>query len=243
MEDEARALGVEQVELRLKSRLAAPFQPDQGFAEYDLDLDAPESEVWGGRLTSNARQNIRKAERAGLRFSISREPGPAYALLSRTIRDLGTPFHGRRLFDLILERFPEEASFSEVRAGSRLICTGLLLRFGDALMAPFIGSLKEARSTGSNHLQYWGIIRHCLRSGVRRFELGRSPRGSSHARFKLKWGAREIPVFHNRLHLKGRPRPFLSRPPRTFLLAAEAWKRVPLAVARGLGHHISRRIP
>ena len=119
----------------------------------------------------------------------------------------------------------------------------MLIRFRDSIHTPYIGSLSSYRHTRSNYCQYWGIIQHCIETGVRRFELGRSPKGSTHAQFKKKWGATPIEASYNYYPLKPNAKyRSAADPPRSYVLAARVWRRLPLTLTRACGHLFSRQI-
>ncbi len=232
------------IELRLTEALPPPYTANADFEEFDLDLDRTSEDCWK-QLSSNVRQNIRKSRRHPLRFGLSPDPDPSYTLVSRTVRDLGTPFHGPRYFRLVRKYFPREAWFAQVHHNDTLVASGLVLCTERSLLTPYIGSLKASRSSAANYCQYWGLIEHALQQGIPRFELGRSPRDSTHAQFKTKWGARAVPVYYNYRQLqKGKEYKYTpSDPPRLFVLASAIWKRLPLPITRLVGHRFARYIP
>ncbi len=237
-------LGVDFVELRLSQALPPPFAAADNFLESHLDLRPTAERVWTEQLSSNARQNVRRARRSELEFGLSSDPRPCHDLLRRALRALGTPFHGRRMFRLLRRHFADETRFSEVRHRGRLIAAGVVMRFGDTVLTPFIGSLRRYGHLRANYLQYWGIIEHCLEHGARRFELGRSPRESTHIRFKRKWGARDVAVRYNHLVVDPRRvyRNVATLPP-AYRLATGVWKRLPLALTTLLGPRLARYVP
>jgi FemAB-related protein (PEP-CTERM system-associated) len=240
----ARELRADFVELRSRRPFGAPYKVSNDFFEFELALEGSAETVWNRSLSSNARQNVRKSEKYPLVFSTTRDPGETFLLLSTTLRDLGTPFHARRFFDLVVAHLGEAVQFSQVRLGGLLVAAGVMIRFRDRLSTPYIGSLKRFRETRANYCQYWGIIRHCLENGVRCFDLGRSPRGSSHQQFKEKWGA--VPVImhycHQALSTRRAYRTVLERS-RMELLASGTWKHLPLFLTRRIGHWACRFIP
>jgi CelD/BcsL family acetyltransferase involved in cellulose biosynthesis len=88
-------------------------------------------------------------------------------------------------------------------------------------------------------LLYWQTLRAACADGFRRFDFGRSTRGSGTYRFKRQWGAVEEPLFWYTIPTSGRPRPAASTPPRSVFLA-EAWRCLPLAVTCSLGPRIRK---
>ncbi len=237
-------LGVDYVELRLLSTLPPPFKAADNFLESNLDLLETSEQVWTRQLASNVRQNIRRAGRSDLELRWSRDHRPCYRLLCRTLRAHGTPFHGEAMFELLREYFPGETSFTEVWHRGELVAGGVIMDFGDSLITPYIGSLKQHGRLRANYCQYWGIAEYCLEHGVPRFELGRSPKGSTHIRFKRKWGAEDVAVRYNYLVVNPKKsyRGVPTLPP-VYRLATEAWKRLPLGVTTLLGPRLARHVP
>jgi FemAB-related protein (PEP-CTERM system-associated) len=240
----ARRLRVDYLELRLLQQLPPPFQANTDFAEYRLELGATPEETWSQALASNVRQNIRKARKTDLEFRLSADHASCYDLLRRTLRAHGTPFHGERFFLLLKKQLERHLRFSEVWQGEQLVAAGVVLAHQRTMITPYIGSLAGSRALRANYLQYWGLIEHGSRVGVRCFDMGRSPRGSTHARFKAKWGCNEVQAFYNYRMIDARKEyRSVSQPSATQRLATRIWRRLPLAVTTALGPRLFRYIP
>lgn len=236
--------GIDFIEIRSCQRLPAPYEFHNLYGECDLELNQDPEIVWKESLTSNARQNVRKSKKQNIHFRITREYEPCYQLLSRTIRDLGTPFHNHRFFELVLEHFPEESYFAEAILGGETVAAAFVFKKGESISTPYIGSLKKYRPLRVNYFLYWSIIEWSCRVGCKRFELGRSPRGSTHEKFKKKWGARVRPVFYNYLVLNSSKAYKTTASPSTIQVAAtRVWQHLPLWMTRRLGHRLFRYIP
>ena len=240
----AKELKVDFIELRLRKRLPAPFEVNTDFLEFDLNLAGTPEAVWQKQLSSNTRQNIRKTRKNQLEFSISKSHRSCYELLCRTLRAHGTPWHGNAFFRLLRKHFADDYYFSEVRHLGKVVAAGVVIRFKQSIITPYIGSLEKHRSLRTNYCQYWGIINQSLEDQITRFELGRSPKGSSHVRFKKKWGSEEVPICYNyRVINPAKQYTTVSRAPRIYVMATSVWKRLPLFVTRLLGPRICRYIP
>jgi FemAB-related protein (PEP-CTERM system-associated) len=242
--DCARELGVDFVELRLRSELGGEFGCNDGFREFVLEFGETTEETWSKRLASNVRQNIRKAREQDLQFRVTSDHKATFGLLSRTLRAHGTPFHGRRFFELLDKHLADHVGYSEVRHAERLVAAGVVVRFKDTIITPYIGSLHDARALRPNYHQYWELVEHFAPLGVTRFDMGRSPVGSTHARFKTKWGCDELPVFYNhQLTREGARYRSVSEPSAMEQLATRVWKKMPLALTTTLGPRLFRYIP
>ncbi len=240
----ARKLKVDYLELRLTQELPAPYKSNIDFSEYNLDCGAPAEEIWNDRLASNVRQNIRKSRKQALEFNLSDCYGPCFDLLRRTLRAHGTPFHGERYFELLGKHLGSRVRYSEVRHQERMVAAGITVRFKGSIITPYIGSLAESRALRANYFQYWSLIEHCVEQGLNEFQMGRSPRESTHAKFKKKWGCEERPVYYN--YLVVNPRKgyrAVSRPSPLYVLATRVWQRLPLALTTWVGPRLFRYIP
>lgn len=242
--ESAREQQVDFVELRLRSKLGAEFGCNDAFREFVLDFAETTEQTWNTRLASNVRQNIRKARKQGLKFQMSADHRPTFALLCRTLRAHGTPFHGRRFFELLDRHLADHVGYCEVHHARRLVAAGVVLRYKQTIITPYIGSLEDARALCPNYHQYWELVEHFAARGVRHFDMGRSPVASTHARFKLKWGCRELPVHYNyRLAREGAQYNSVSEPSAVQKLATQVWKKMPLALTTALGPRLFRYIP
>ncbi len=244
IEDVGRTLQVDWIELRLKNPLPPPYKTNTNFLEHDLMLSDTPEEVWKAQLSSNVRQNIRKSRKLQLEFFPSVDSQMCYQLLSHTIRDLGTPFHSKKFFQLLKKHFEDEVYFSGVHLNDKLVAGGIVVKFKESISTPYIGSLKEYRQRGTNYCLYWNLINLCFPLKVKQFEFGRSPKGSTHSKFKKKWGTEAVQVFYNyRMLNPAKPYRNVTDPPKLFVLATHIWKRLPLFFTRATGHLFFRYIP
>ena len=107
------------------------------------------------------------------------------------MRDLGSPVHAREFFRATLEAFGDRARVALVRKGQTPIGGLVALAFKDVLAVPWASCAKEHFALCPNMLLYWETIRAGCMDGFRRFDFGRSTRGSGTYRFKRQWGAQE----------------------------------------------------
>ena len=244
IENVAQKFKVDFIEIRLRKILPPPFKVNTDFLEYDLNLlDTPEK-VWEKQLSSNVRQNIRKSGNYKLEFSPSSHFRLCYKLLSHTIRDLGTPFHSIKFFKLINKYLKNDVFFSTIKYHNKVVAGGIVIKFKNSISTPYIGSIKKYRNMMTNYFLYWKLIKHCFKLNVKRFEFGRSPKGSTHIHFKKKWGGEEIPIFYNYKILNPKKKyKSVSNPSKIFLFATQIWKRIPLSFTRFLGKYLFRYVP
>lgn len=239
--EEARRVGAEVVELRCRQKLGIDVEPMEHKVNLTLSLPADETRLWQ-QLDGRVRNQIRKAERSGL----SVECGGAdkldefYAIFATRMRELGSPVHGRGFFGAVLDAFGERARVTLVRKGAVPIGGLIALAFEDTLTVPWASCLSEYLSLCPNMLLYWETIRAGCAQGFKRFDFGRSTPGSGTYRFKRQWGAEEEPLFWYTIPTRHRRRVSGPGASRHAALLTGSWRRLPLAVTRGLGPHIRK---
>jgi FemAB-related protein (PEP-CTERM system-associated) len=208
-----------------------------------LPLPRTEAQLWKG-FDPKVRNQVRKGEKPGFIVAWGgAELLPAFHdVLTRNMRDLGSPFYGIELFREIVATFPCEAEVCVVKDGARPIAAALLLHGWGVTEVPTASSLKEYNPTCVNMLLYWHLLKRSVERGQRAFDFGRSTPDGPTYRFKKQWGAEPSPAvwqYHIRSGSVGEMRPDNPR----YRRAIRIWQRLPLAVTRRLGPMIVRGIP
>jgi FemAB-related protein (PEP-CTERM system-associated) len=233
--------GAARVELRCTTELDLPVLARQDKVNLVLSLpDRPEA-LWRS-LDSKVRNQIRKAEAAKLavEFGGVELLDGFYEPWSVNMRELGSPVHGRHFFRAIFDAFGKSARVALIRDGA--VPVGGLIALGgkDRLVVPWASSRREYFAACPNMLLYWETLRAACLEGFRRFEFGRSTRGSGTYHFKRQWGAVDEPLFWYTIPLRqGSARLLSSDGPRGAQLAA-AWHYLPLGVTRWIGPPIRK---
>jgi CelD/BcsL family acetyltransferase involved in cellulose biosynthesis len=148
--------------------------------------------------------------------------------------------HARRFFDEVFQAFGGRARLSMVRKAGTPIGGLVSLTFKDVLVVPWAACLRQYLTLCPNMLLYWETIRTGCREGLRRFDFGRSSRGSGTYRFKRQWGAREEQLSWYTIPLGGRRVPARPSAGRGAAILTGSWRHLPLAVTRRLGPHIRK---
>jgi serine/alanine adding enzyme len=201
-----------------------------------LDLRSDPDDMWKG-FDAKLRNQTRKASKSGLvaEWSSCDRLGEFYEVFAANMRDLGSPVHSRRFFEVIFEEFPDSAKLMVVRNQDQVIGGAICLVFQDMLIVPWASSLREYFTLCPNNLLYWEMIRWGCENGFRRFDFGRSSPDSGTYRFKKQWGTREEP-----LHWQSVSR-YASRGTATHAdgskhqWVTKAWSRLPLVVTKLVG--------
>jgi FemAB-related protein (PEP-CTERM system-associated) len=209
-----------------------------------LELPATADGLWKG-FDSKVRNQVRKGEKSNFTVSWGGLDllAPFYDVLSRNMRDLGTPVYGRRLFLAILTAFPHDAEFCVLRTpAGQPVAAALLLHGPGVTEVPTASSLKEFNASCANMLMYRHLIDRAVGRGQRVFDFGRSTVDGPTYKFKKQWGAEPHPAtwqFAVRKGTLGDMRPDNPKYRRFIRL----WQKLPVRLTQWIGPHIVRGIP
>ena len=196
-------------------------------------------------LDRKIRNQVRKAEKSHLTAQVGGGElvAPFYEVFAHNMRDLGTPVFGRRLFDEVLQTFPDSSRIVCVFRGDQPIAAGLVHWRGAWMEVPWASALREFNATSSNVFLYWQLIRLAIESGCRQFEFGRCAPDEGPFQFKKQWGAEPSPLVWEYWAADARLEFDLTPQHGKYGRAAAMWRRLPVPVATALGPRIVRGIP
>jgi serine/alanine adding enzyme len=238
----ARDRRCEHVELRHTSRQF----PDLPCKRHKVAMRlALEGSMWE-RLDRKVRNQIRKAEKSGLVVERGGEEllGDFYKVFARNMRDLGTPVYSKRLFEQVLNVFPERAQLHVVRHQGRPIAAGMTYRTRRMVQLPWASSIRDYNALCPNVLLYWDAIQFAQERFAGVFDMGRSTPNEGTYKFKAQWGAEPLQLhWEYHLMMQQGELPNLSPANPKYQLAISVWQKLPIALTRHVGPMIVRTIP
>lgn len=239
--EEAAQRGAGLIELRCTVPVEFPMTATGDKVNLFLPLPKDPGGLWR-RLDPKVRNQVRKAERAGLSVEVGRSMllDEFYETFAQNMRDLGSPVHARGFFQAVLDAFGDQTRIALVRKGEKAIGGLIALAFKDSLIVPWASSLRPYLSLCPNMLLYWETLRSACIEGFRRFDFGRSSRDSGTYRFKRQWGAIEEPLFWYTIPVVANPHRRLSGSDPNGALLSRLWRYLPLAVTRWVGPRIRK---
>ena len=191
-------------------------------------------------LKTKVRTKVRKSQKMGL--TVLEGQGELledfFEIYSRAMRDLGSPPHSRRFFQLIVEEFGPAVKLFSVRSEHLLLAASLTLVDRQGFHVPWSGSDRRYSELSANRLMYWSMLASACDSGSKLFDFGRSTRGSGTYEFKKEWGAQEVQLYWHYLLPPGRQPPDLRPDSAKYRMMVACWRRLPLGLARFLGPRI-----
>ncbi len=238
-----RRCGATHLELRHDQRRFPALAPKEHKVAMTLALPADADALWAA-LDRKVRNQVRKAEKSALTTAVGGRELAAdfYHVFCRNMRDLGTPVYTPRLFEAVLDTFPDRARVVVVRHEGSPVSAGLTWRYRTRTEVPWASSLREFNAMSANNLLYWTILQQAIAAGSTVMDFGRSTPNEGTYHFKKQWGAEPTPLCWEYDVATGALPDQSPKNPK-FQLAIRAWQRLPLAIANTLGPHIVRAIP
>lgn len=242
-----RELGASALELRQIAALrSAPAASTQSRVDLTLALEASEEVQWKA-FRAKVRNQTRKAEKSGLVPGGAGSPrdrvADFYAPFAVNMRDLGSPVHARRFFEVAAEVWGERLAIHLALLDGRSVGGLVALDYAGTVTVPWASTLRAERARCPNNLIYWEAIRWAIARGADEFDFGRSPRESGTYRFKVGWGAVERSLAWTRFAPDGAPLAESTVGPGALLQRlSDVWTRLPVPLASALGPRLRRHL-
>lgn len=237
--------GARVLELRSVTAAIPSFEPITGYVGFVRPL--PESaEAIDRFLPRKARAAMRHArDRDGVIVRHDRAQAQlVWNLYCRSMRRLASLNYPWRLFEELLARLDERVWVTVAWLNNQPVCGTISFVFGDTVMPYIVGADERIRCDGAANLMYLSVVERAVRSGLRRYDFGRSRADNTGAAgFKKNQGFTPQPLGYQRYVPVGSTAPELKPSNPRFALARRIWPRLPLVATRSLGVWLSRWIP
>ena len=232
------------VELRQSETLGVGWPVKRHKVSMRLELPKHFETLWE-RFPSKLRSQVRRARKTGMIVRSGREEllEDFYRLLARNMRDLGSPVHGRGVFESFLQALPDETRICVVSLAGQPMAAGFLYGFREVLEIPWAAADRRQKHLSANMLLYSAALEYGCRAGYRVFDFGRSTPGSGTYQFKQQWGAKPLPLHWYYWLRNGSALPDIGPQNPKFSLAMAVWKQLPVFVTKIIGPAIMRNTP
>ncbi len=235
---------VDFLELRHRtSKPRAEFYFKDLYVGFTADLGAsPEAML--AKLPRDTRYMIRKGEKAGLDLRSGPEQMDLfYELFAANWRRLGTPVLSRHWLEILASEFRDTIDLKLAYHGGRPVAGVLSFVFGETLFPHYSGASADANRLAANNFIYWELMKDAIGKGLRRFDFGRSKRGTGAYQFKSSWNMQVDTLDYQVLLVGRKDAPNFSPTNPKFEMAARIWSRMPLPATTWLGPKIVRWFP
>jgi serine/alanine adding enzyme len=197
------------------------------------------------QLDKKVRADVRKSQKTGFTAEFGGEEflDDFYRVFAINMRDLGTPVYSRRFFHEIFRFFPGRSHICRVRLGEKTIAASFLSGYRDSIEVAWSSSIRKYLPLKPNMFLYWNLLCFAGAQGYETFDFGRSTVDSGTHKFKMQWGAKEVPLYWNYWLRDGGELPEVNPNNPKYRLAIWGWQKLPLFVTRLIGPRIVRCLP
>ncbi|MCC7117370.1 MAG: peptidoglycan bridge formation glycyltransferase FemA/FemB family protein [Anaerolineales bacterium] len=237
----ARQLKVEYALVRgLSANASAPpagWTANPLYCTYLIHLPAHAEDLLK-TFSSDHRNHVRKSLKKGLsiRFGHLDLLEDAYTGLSKSMRELGSPYHSKDYLKTMAEHLGEHLEFAVVYdAQAQIAGAGIFIYQGKTVSNLHANILKSKRALYAGEFFYWSVIERGISKGLQTFDLGRSLIGSGNETFKMKWSPEKRPLDYWYWLAEGHAIPALNQKSPKFQLVIAIWKRLPAFVVNLFG--------
>ena len=247
--DEARHLAedikAEYISVRFDEGASSPphhWSQDPAYFTYRIDLPSNSDELLK-TFSSDHRNHIRKSIKKGfeIRFGHLELLDDIYEALSKSMHELGSPYHSKTYLHKMAEHLGGTLEFAVLyTAEGKIAGGGVFIHQGDTVFNLHANILWHARSAYAGEFLYWSIIERAIQKGLKTFDLGRSLIGSGNEVFKMKWAPRKQNLAYWHWLAPRQELPALNQKNPKFQLAIAIWKRLPAFIVRPLGPFLIR---
>jgi FemAB-related protein (PEP-CTERM system-associated) len=235
---------VSYLELRRRhGRLLEDFYPNDLYVTFTCPISADNDKNLRA-LPKDTRYMIRKAQKAGLEAKHGTDQLKSfYDLVVNNMSQHGTPVYPYRFFENLIGEYGDQADLLVVYAGSKPISGTLSLFFRDTVLPYYAGAGPEAKRYGASNFMYWKVMEMAAQKGMRRFDFGRSKRGTGSYDFKTQWNMTIEPLNYQVYLVTRKTPPNFSPLNPKFQLATRVWQKIPLWLTRQIGPSVVRWFP
>ena len=241
----ARAENVDFLELR--HRRCKPYPgviPKTLYVGFSCELGSdPEASL--KKLPRDTRYMIRKGEKAGLelRSGVEEQLASFYQLFATNWRRFGTPVFSQRWLKILAEEFSDRIDLKLAYYHGRPVAGVLSLFSGDTLFPHYAGASGDANHLAANNFIYWELMKDAASKGLRRFDFGRSKRGTGAYQFKSSWNMQIETLDYQTFLVRRKEAPNFSPTNPKFEIATRLWSQMPLRATTWLGPKVVRWFP
>ncbi|MFC1634056.1 FemAB family XrtA/PEP-CTERM system-associated protein [Planctomycetota bacterium] len=209
-----------------------------------LPLAPDPQDVWK-ELRHKTRNRVRKAQKSGLIVTSGGEEllNEFYRIWTVRMRELGTPCYPRRLFNCIINAFPNAVRIFRVTLHDKTIAVLFAYTFKGWVQCSWGAALRGYDSLGPNYILNWSAMEYYCKEGMKWFDFGRSTIGSGQHTFKQRWGAHPISLCWQYWTQPGHELSIANPNNPKYKSRIKTWKKLPLSITRLVGPHISRSLP
>ncbi len=214
------------------------------YITYVRDLpDRPEDCL--GLLPRKARAAARQARnRYGLEAVSSLDLLDSFhPLFSMNKQRLGSPSFGSGFFRKAVEVHGSRAGLFTVLSDGIPVSAVIYFVYRDIIYPYFSGAAPGAESVHASNFMYMALMEHGVRLGLKKFDFGRSRRGTGSSRFKEHQGFEATPLHYRYILNRAEAVPSNNPSNPRYDRVKRIWSKLPRWLVRLLGPRLIRYFP
>jgi len=161
-----------------------------------------------------------------------------YNIYSIRMRQLGTPCHGLKYWENILDAFPSNSGIITVWEMDEVIAGMFFLYDGEAFYDEIAVASTAYRVQCAYYFLHWQAIIFAVEKGCSKFDFRRSQKETGTYKFKKQWGAEEQQLFYYNTQQKS-----ISGDKEKFQFATNLWAKLPLSLTKLGGPYLRKFLP
>ena len=249
-----KRLGCASCELRQEGRI--PFEPELAgvstgaprilSTKVRMLLDMPQSaDALFKSFPAKLRSQIRKPtkENCLVREGKHELVDDFYRILSRNMRDLGSPVEPKQTFHTVIDSYPGLSRIFMVYWNDIPIACSFIFGFKNRIVNRWASTDRRYKRLAPNMLLYWRMLEYAIENGYSTFDFGRSTIGESTYSFKAQWGAKPHELFWYRYGKKQNQNDASkNETDAKKMLFVNVWTKLPVPLATVLGSKLRRHV-
>lgn len=243
-QQEASVRNIRKIELRHMKPSGLDFPTVDSYATFF----APVPDTVPGcleRIPRKARAEVRKAlAKPGLSVDFdSKDVADFHRLFAENKRDLGSLVFPEALFWRTFEVMGDKCLMTRVRWEGETVASVVSFVWNGVIMPYWSGASERAEKLSANNVLYHAVMEEACRRGLRSFDFGRSRKDTGAFRFKHNQGFEPTTLHYQWILLGESTIPRISPDNPRLRWVREAFRNLPMPIARKLGAFVSSRIP
>ncbi|CAH9019203.1 FemAB family XrtA/PEP-CTERM system-associated protein [Candidatus Nitrosacidococcus sp. I8] len=234
-------LGVDYLELRNLKLREPTWSRSNLYVTFRKEID-PDSDKNLAAIPRKQRAMVRKGIDTGLLGIIDTDINRFFQLYSESTRNLGTPVFPKHYFQILKEVFGKRCEILTILHNYYPVSSVMSFYFRDEVLPYYGGGSAKARDVKANDFMYWELMRRSAECGIKIFDYGRSKLYTGSYHFKTHWGFKPEPLYYEYKLIKADKIPEKNPLNPRYRFFIEAWKRLPLPLARFIGPFIARNL-
>jgi serine/alanine adding enzyme len=221
--------------------LTRGWHNDNSYAIYHIPLESDPDHFFKNHLRTRVRQKIINAEkhRFYIKFGKHDLLPDFWYVISRAMRELGSPYHSFAYLDTVLKRFQESVHIAVVydENNNPAYCK-LGIQNKKKVYSIHANSLLKYRHLNVGDYSQWLYIQECYNRGLSVIDMGRSLIESGNDMWKMKWRPERRPLSYWYYLPKGQQLPQLNQNNPKYRILIKTWQNLPLFLLQIIGPHL-----